>query len=238
MIDLYCMSSPNVVKIILMLEEIGAPYRFHPIEVWRKEQFGEAFRALNPNSKVPVIVDADGPDDKPYTVFESGAILTYLAEKSGQLLPAAGRARYDVLQWLTLQLTGLGPMFGQYVHFTRFEPNASDYARSRYTTEAVRLIDVLNERLTHVPYLGGDAYSIADVATYPWIARLEALKLPVEGRDALLRWRDEVARRPAVTRTALRTAEIQQAGDVSRAAATADDLDRMFGRGRYAHQAT
>ena len=155
MIDLYGMGSPNVVKIYIALEELELPYTVHPIDVFGGAQFSEAFVKLNPNAKVPVIVDHEGPGGKPYTVFESGAILLYLAEKTLRLLPTDTAARYDVIQWLMVQMTGVGPMSGQLVHFVRFAPGGNEYARSRYATQVHRLLETIDARLGQVPFLGG-----------------------------------------------------------------------------------
>ena len=154
MIDFYVLTSPNVQKIFIMLEELGAPYRAIPVDVWKGEQFKPEFIALNPNAKIPVIVDHEGPDGKPYTVFESGAILLYLAEKFGRFLPD-NATRYDVIQWLMIQLTGVGPTFGQVTHFLRFAPPGNDYSKSRHMTEMLRLYELLERRLGQSPYLGG-----------------------------------------------------------------------------------
>ena len=167
MIELYGMGSPNVVKVYIALEELDLPYNVHPVDVFTGKQFDDAFLKLNPNAKVPRIVDADGPGGKPYTVFESGAILLYLAEKTGKLLPADTAGKFDAIQWMMVQMTGVGPMFGQYVHFMRFAPAGNDYAKSRYATQVHRVFEVIDHRLGGVPYLAGDEYSIADAATYP-----------------------------------------------------------------------
>jgi GST-like protein len=138
MIDLYAMGSPNVVKIYIALEEMALPYTVHPVDVFGEAQFSPEFLRLNPNAKVPVIVDSEGPGGRPYTVFESGAILIYLADKTGQFLAKDGADRYDALQWMMVQMTTVGPMFGQYVHFMRFAPKGNDYALDRYRTQARR----------------------------------------------------------------------------------------------------
>ena len=255
MITLYGMTSPNVVKIIIALEELELPYRFEPVDVFKGENFRPEFLALNPSGKVPVIVDEDGPGDepttpgwsfsfefgeqtkRPYTVFESGAILLYLAEKTGRLLPKGGRARYDALQWLMVQLTGVGPMFGQFVHFTRFGPKGEggDYAVSRYRTQVVRLCELLEARLAEQPYLAGPDYSIADVATVPWSRTLPMLL----GEDAaaaypkLAEWTRTVCARPAVARAIARVDELR-ATLTPFDKAEPETLDRMFGRGTYA----
>ncbi|THF55300.1 glutathione S-transferase N-terminal domain-containing protein [Ollibium composti] len=239
MIDLYAMVSPNVQKIYLMLEETGLAYTPHQVNIWKGEQFRPEFLALNPNAKVPVIVDGEGPEGRPYTVFESGAILIYLAEKTGRFLPREGIARHDTLQWLMVQLTGLGPMLGQFNHFCRF---ASDnaYAVSRYTTEAARLYRLVDDRLGRSRYLGGEAYSIADMATFPWFrteARLFGQTHPFMGVGSaehpnLWRWFDEIAARPAVEKAL----EVIDRHPSTLATATTDEVDRVFGRGQYARR--
>src|SRR5437879_1000957 len=167
-IDLYAMGSPNVVKIYIALEEMGLPYTVHPVDVFGEAQFSPEFLRLNPNAKVPVIVDREAAGGQPYTVFESGAILVYLADKTGRFLAKDGAARYDALQWMMVQMTTVGPMFGQYVHFMRFAPKGNDYSLNRYRTQVRRVLEVLEGRLAAVPFLGGQSYSIADIATFPW----------------------------------------------------------------------
>src|SRR5215470_2995122 len=146
MIDFYVLTSPNVQKVFIMLEELELPYRTIPVDVWKSEQFTPEFGALNPNRKIPVIVDHGGPGGKPYTVIESGAILMYLADKEKRFLPTDMAKRYDVIQWLMIQLTGVGPTFGQFVHFSRYAPAGTDYSLSRYRTEMRRLYDLLEAR--------------------------------------------------------------------------------------------
>ena len=147
MITLYGMGSPNVVKVYIALEELALPYTVQPVDVFTGKQFDDAFLKLNPNAKVPVIVDPDGPGGKPYTCFESGAILLYLAEKTGKLLPKDKAAKFDAIQWLMTQMSTVGPMFGQYVHFMRFAPAGNDYSKSRYLTQAMRVTEVIEQRL-------------------------------------------------------------------------------------------
>ena len=158
MIDLYAMGSPNVVKIYIALEEMGLPYTVHPVDVFGEAQFSPEFLKLNPNAKVPVIIDCDGPGGKPYTVFESGAIL-HIPGRQDRPVPAprTAPARYDALQWMMVQMTTVGPMFGQYVHFMRFAPKGNDYSLDRYRTQVRRVLDVLEGRLGAVPFLGGRA---------------------------------------------------------------------------------
>lgn len=179
-----------------MLEECGLPYAVNPVDITRGEQFRPGFVALNPNGKIPVIVDEDGP----LTVFESGAILIYLAEKTGRFLPAAGPERHAVLQWLMFQMGGVGPMFGQLHHFRRFAPAPVPYAQERYATEVRRLYGVLDARLGAVAYLGGNDYSIADMATYPWVARHEWQEIDLKQFPNVEGWYERLGQRPAVQR--------------------------------------
>ena len=235
MIDLYAMGSPNVVKIYIALEEMGLPYTVHPVDVFGEEQFKREFLKLNPNAKVPVITDHDGPGGKPYTLFESGAILLYLAEKTGQFLPKDPVGRFDAIQWMMVQMTLVGPMFGQYVHFMRFAPKGNDYSVDRYRTQVRRVLATLEERLGVVPFLGGQSYSIADIATFPWARGVGTfLGKPAEAEyPKLMAWVATVDSRSAVTRALAAVDEV-------RAKTTAFDKagegakDRLFGRGRHA----
>jgi GST-like protein len=234
MIDLYGMGSPNVVKIYIALEELELPYTVHPIDVFGGAQFSEAFIKLNPNAKVPVIVDHEGPGGKPYTVFESGAILLYLAEKTLRLLPTDIAARYDVIQWLMVQMTGVGPMSGQLVHFVRFAPGGNEYARSRYATQVHRLLETIDARLGQVPFLGGATYSIADIATFPWLRLADMLIGAGKTKYAnVQRWVDTIAARPAVIR-ALQAVDDVRARTTQFDKADADMVDKVMGRGQYA----
>jgi GSH-dependent disulfide-bond oxidoreductase len=199
MIELYTWSTPNGRKVSIMLEELGVPYNVHAINIGKGDQFTAGYVAINPNSKIPAIVDTDGPEGKPMSIMESGAILIYLAEKSGKLLPISVRARSVVLQWLMFQMGGVGPMFGQVHHFLRAAKEPVPYAIERYTTETRRLYGVLNERLSDHEYLADD-YSIADVATYPWTARYEWHKTRLEDFPHVKRWFDAISARPAVQR--------------------------------------
>jgi GST-like protein len=231
MIDFYALTSPNVQKIYIMLEECGLPYREIFVDVWKGDQFQPEFLKINPNNKIPAIVDHDGPGGKPYAVFESGAILLYLAEKTGSLLPKDTAKRYDVIQWLMIQLTGIGPMFGQWNHFKLFAPKTgNEYSMSRYTSELKRLYDVLEERLGETAFLGGDEYSIADIATFPWTRNHDAHGVKWENNPNLARWFAAIAERPAVKRALDKVAAVKSA----RETASDDDKDRFFGRGRYA----
>ncbi|MBN8903605.1 MAG: glutathione S-transferase [Rhodospirillales bacterium 69-11] len=235
MITLYGMGSPNVVKVYIALEELGLPYEVKPVDVFSGQQFDAAFRKLNPLAKVPVIVDPDGPDGTPYTVFESGAILLYLAEKTGRLLPASGTGKFDAIQWLMVQMGTVGPMCGQYVHFMRFAPDGNDYARSRYATQVHRVFETIEQRLSTTPFLGGAEYGIADIATLPWARALPNILGPEVAAKypAMTRWVETVSARPAV-QAALAKVEEVRARTTPYDKAEADKLDRMFGRGAYA----
>ena len=196
MIDLYTWTTPNGRKVSIMLEEIGLPYRVHSINIGKDEQFAPDYLKINPNGKIPSIVDPEGPDGKPIAMMESGAILIYLARKTGKLLPA-GRKEYDALQWLMFQMGGVGPMFGQTHHFLRAAKEQVPYAIERYSKETKRLYGVLNERLKGSDYLAGE-YSIADIATYPWVARYEWHKTDLAAFPGVKRWFDAISARPAV----------------------------------------
>ena len=211
MIDLYAMGSPNVVKIYIALEEMGLPYAVHPVDVFGEAQFSPEFLRLNPNAKVPVIVDREAAGGQPYTVFESGAILVYLADKTGQFLPKEGAARYDALQWMMVQMTTIGPMFGQYVHFMRFAPKGNDYSLNRYRTQVRRVLEVLEGRLAMAPFLGGQSYSIADIATFPWARNVGTfLGKAAEGDyPKLMAWVAGIAACPAVVRTLAAVDDVQ-----------------------------
>src|SRR3974390_700709 len=209
MIDLYALTSPNGQKIYIMLEEATLPYKEHFVDGWKGEQYNPDFIKINPNSKIPAIVDHDGPGGKPYTVIESGAILLYLAEKTGKLLSKDPRKRFDAIQWLMIQLTGVGPTFGRGGPFTLFAPPGSDYSVNRYRTEMKRLYELLEKRLGEVPYLGGDEYSIADVATFPWTRNHDAQGVKWADNPNLARWFDAIAARPAVKRALDKVAQIK-----------------------------
>jgi GST-like protein len=198
MIDLYTWKTPNGRKIAIMLEELSLPYRIHAIDISQQQQFTKEFLAINPNNKIPAIIDTDGINGSPITVFESGAILIYLAEKTGKFLPQ-GSARYQALQWLMWQMSGLGPMLGQLNHFRNAASDKIPYAISRYETEGQRLYQVLNEHLSDKQYLASE-YSIADIATFPWITIHEKYGINLNNYPHLKRWHDEIAQRPAVQR--------------------------------------
>jgi len=243
MIELYGMSSPNVVKITIMLEEIGLPYRLHHVDVFAGEQYAPEFLAMSPNNKVPAIADAHGPDGSPLTVCESGAILLYLAQKSGQLLPSEGEQRVAVLQWLMVQLCSVGPMFGQLVHFTRYAPAGNDYSLKRYTSEVRRIFAVLERRLAAADWLGGTQYSIADIATWPWIRTacsiypwLEAPagEAPLREWPAVAAWFARLSARAAVQRGVASGERFLEEDKRAFGRADAEAFDRFFNRGKFA----
>ncbi|MCH8842093.1 MAG: glutathione S-transferase N-terminal domain-containing protein [SAR324 cluster bacterium] len=195
MIDLYTWPTPNGQKVSIMLEEVESPYNVIPINIGAGDQFKPDFLKISPNNKMPAIVDQDGPDGRPYSVFESGAILLYLAEKSGRFLPSDTRGRYDVIQWLMFQMGGLGPMLGQAHHFRMYAPDKIPYAIDRYTNEAGRLYGVMERQLSDHEYLAGDL-SIADFASYPWIVPHERQGQDLENYPSLKRWYDALKERP------------------------------------------
>ena len=200
MIDLYTWPTPNGHKASIMLEECDLEYRVHPIDIANEEQFATAYLEINPNGKIPTIVDQDGPGGGPFAVFESGAILIYLAEKTGLLLSADPRRRSQAIQWLMFQVGGIGPMFGQAHHFRRFAPQPLPYAIERYSQEAARLYGVLDKRLAASVFLAGSEYSIADIATYPWVLRHEWQGVSLTDYANVRRWFAAIAERPAVQR--------------------------------------
>lgn len=196
-IELYTWSTPNGRKASIALEEMGLDYNVHPINIGKNEQFAPAFLKISPNNRIPAIVDPAGPDGSPISVFESGAILIYLAEKTGSFMPTDARTRYTALQWLMWQMGGFGPMLGQAHHFRRFAKEEVPYAIERYTNETRRLYGVLDKRLGEAEYLAGD-YSVADMATFPWAARHEWHGIALDDFPAVKRWYDAIEARPAV----------------------------------------
>ncbi len=199
MITLYTWGTPNGRKVSIMLEECALRYRVEPIDITQGDQLKPHFVAISPNAKIPAIVDTEGPDGRSITLFESGAILLYLAAKTGQFLPAVDRGRYEALQWLMFQMGGVGPMFGQAHHFLRFAPEQIPYAIKRYSTETARLYGVLDKRLGKAEFLASE-YSIADIATFPWVARHEWQKIDLTDYPNVSRWYSTIAARPAVER--------------------------------------
>ncbi len=200
MIDLYYWTTPNGHKITLFLEETGLPYRIHPINIGKGEQFAADFLKIAPNNRIPAIIDNDTVDGQPLSLFESGAILLYLAEKTGQFIPQDLRGRQEALQWLFWQMGGLGPMAGQNHHFVRFAPEKVPYAIKRYVDETARLYGVLNKRLADRPFVAGEAYSIADMAIYPWIVPHSFQQQDLNDFPHLKAWFERIQARPATQR--------------------------------------
>ncbi len=199
MIELYTWKTSNGRKATIMLEECELEYNVHPINIGQDDQFTPEYIAINPNSKIPSIIDTDGPNGEPYTVIESGAILMYLAEKTGKFMPQEMVARYDVIQWLMFQMGGIGPIFGQVHHFKRAAKEEVPYAIDRYYTECRRLYGVLNSRLGGREYLAGDI-SIADFATLPWVFRHDWQEVDLDEFANVKRWYDSLMARPALSR--------------------------------------
>ncbi|MBI5334313.1 MAG: glutathione S-transferase N-terminal domain-containing protein [Burkholderiales bacterium] len=200
MITVYSWPTPNGHKVHIMLEECGLPYRVVPVDIGRGEQFAPDFLAISPNNKIPAIVDEDGPDGQPISLFESGAILLYLAGKTGRFLPESTRGKYEVLQWLMFQMGSVGPMLGQAHHFRVYAPQKIDYAVERYTNEARRLYGVMNKRLAQSSYIAGGSYTIADMAIFPWLRSWQNQGIDWNDYPHLKGWFDEIAARPAVQR--------------------------------------
>jgi GST-like protein len=200
MIEVYSWATPNGHKVHIMLEECGLPYRVHAIDIGAGDQFTPEFLAISPNNKIPAIVDRNGPDGEPMSVFESGAILLYLASKTGKLLPASTRAKFEVMEWLMFQMGGIGPMLGQAHHFRIYAPEKIEYAINRYTNEAKRLYGVLDKRLGKHKYVAGASYSIADIAIFPWLRSWKNQGIDWVDFPNLKGWFDEIAARPAVQR--------------------------------------
>jgi GSH-dependent disulfide-bond oxidoreductase len=199
-IDVYSWATPNGHKVHIMLEECGLPYRVHGIDIGAGEQFDPAFLAISPNNKIPAIVDPEGPDGQPISLFESGAILLYLAAKTNRFLPEGTRERYEVLQWLMFQMGGVGPMLGQAHHFRIYAPEKIAYAIDRYTNEAKRLYGVMDKRLQSSPWIAGDDYTIADIAIFPWLRSWKNQGIDWADYPRLKTWFDTIEARPAVQR--------------------------------------
>ncbi|MDH3913398.1 MAG: glutathione S-transferase N-terminal domain-containing protein [Rhodospirillales bacterium] len=228
MIELYTWPTPNGHKVHIMLEETGLAYNVHPIDISAGDQFDPEFLKISPNNKMPAIVDPEGPDGEPISLFESGAILIYLAEKTGRFLPEAPRARYETLQWLMWQMGGLGPMLGQTHHFRQYAPEQIPYAVDRYTNEARRLYNVADRRLGETRFLAGDDYTIADIASFPWTRSYERQGIDLEDYTNVKRWFDEIAARPAVERGVKVLAEHRSTGAMDEKA-----RENLFGAAQY-----
>ncbi|WP_372095455.1 glutathione S-transferase family protein [Tistrella mobilis] len=199
-IDLFYWPTPNGWKISIALEELGLPYTVRPVNIGAGDQFQPDFLKFSPNNKMPAIIDPEGPEGRPISIFESGAILIYLAEKTGRLMPADPRGRYAVLEWLMFQMGGVGPMLGQAHHFRQYAPEKIQYAIDRYTNEAGRLYNVLDKRLSETEWVAGEDYSIADIAIFPWIVPHERQGQSFDERPHLKRWYETMKARPAVSK--------------------------------------
>ncbi len=229
MIDLYTWPTPNGHKVHIMLEETGLEYAVHAIDIGAGDQFNPDFLKISPNNKMPAIVDQEGPDGAPFSMFESGAILIYLADKTGQFLSADPAERYTTLCWVMFQMGGVGPMFGQAHHFRIYAPEKIDYAVNRYSNETARLYGVMDRRLGESPYLAGDDYTIADMATFPWTISHERQGVDLADYPNFKRWFDEIRARPAVERGLQVLAERRK--DPAKLDDKAKDL--LFGKGQY-----
>jgi GSH-dependent disulfide-bond oxidoreductase len=227
MIDVYSSATPNGHKVHILLEECGLPYRLHYVNIGAGEQFTPDFLAISPNNKIPAIVDADGPDGKPLSLFESGAILVYLASKVGKFLGRTDREKFTTLQWLMFQMGGVGPMLGQAHHFRIYAPEKVEYAINRYTNEAKRLYGVIDKQLAHNGYLAGEEYTIADIATFPWLRSWKNQGVEIEEFPHLKEWFDTIAARPAVVRG------VAAFSDVHKPLTDDKSRDILFGSTQY-----
>lgn len=223
MIDLYYWPTPNGWKISIALEELGLPYTVKPINIAKGDQFAPAFLKISPNNRIPAIIDHEGPRGAPYSLFESGAILLYLGEKTGKLIGTTPRLRYEVLVWLMWQVGGIGPMFGQANHFSRYAPVKVPYAIERYEKEARRLVGVLDKRLAGRDYVAGD-YSVADIAIFGWMKDYAGTR-PLVDFANVQRWFDTIAARPAVSRGLAVGAELR----IAPSALDAEARETLFG---------
>ena len=228
MIDLYTWPTPNGHKLHIMLEETGLDYTVIPIDIGAGDQFDPEFLKISPNNKMPAMVDRDGPGGAPYAMFESGAMLIYLAEKCGRFMPQETRARFDVIKWLMFQMGHIGPMLGQAHHFRAYAPEPIPYAIERYTNEAARLYKVLDVRLGEAAYLAGDDYSIADIAVFPWLRSHERQGQDLADFANVERWFETIAARPAVERGVAVLADRRRAGPI-----TEREREVMFGATQY-----
>ena len=227
-IEVWSWPTPNGHKVHIALEELELPYRVVPVNIGKGEQFRPEFLAITPNHRIPAIVDPEGPGGQPLPLFESGAILICLAEKAGRLIPADPAARFACLQWLMFQMGGVGPMFGQYNHFAAYAPEKLPYAVERYGNEVRRLHRVLEKRLSDSAYLAGEEYSIADIATFPWVRNPDRRGIDLADYPAVRRWHDAIAARPAVQRGVAVLSENQRSGPMSEA-----EREQLFGKTQF-----
>jgi GSH-dependent disulfide-bond oxidoreductase len=227
MIDVFSWPTPNGHKVHIMLEECGLPYRALPINIGAGDQFKPEFLKISPNNKIPAITDPQGPDGKPISLFESGAILVYLAAKTGKFLPETDRARYEMLEWLMFQMGSVGPMLGQAHHFRLYAPEKIPYAIERYSNEAKRIYGVIDRRLAQSAWLAGAQYTIADIATFPWLRGWQNQGIVLSEFPHLEAWFNKIAERPAVQRGVTVLAELRRpiTGDKER--------EVLFGKTQY-----
>ena len=227
MIEVFSWPTPNGHKVHIMLEECGLPYRVHPVNIGAGDQFKPEFLQISPNNKIPAITDPDGPDGKPISLFESGAILLYLAGKTGKFLPKSDRQKFEVLQWLMFQMGGVGPMLGQTHHFRIYAPEKIDYAINRYTNEAKRLYGVMNKQLEKKKFIAGNQYTIADIAIFPWLRSWQNQGIDWADYPRLKDWFDRIAKRPAVQRGVQVLADARKPPNDDKARET------LFGKTQY-----
>ena len=227
MIQVYSWPTPNGHKVHIMLEECGLPYEAIPVDIGAGAQFKPDFLAISPNNKIPAITDPQGPDGKPISLFESGAILTYLAGKTGRFLPKSDRDKYEVLQWLMFQMGGVGPMLGQAHHFRMYAPEKIEYAVNRYSNEAKRLYGVMDKQLASTKFIACNQYTVADIAIYPWLRSWENQGITLTDFPYLKNWFDGIAARPAVQRGVKVLADLRKplTGDKER--------EVLFGKSQY-----
>ncbi len=228
MLEVWTWPTPNGHKVHIALEELEIPYKIVPVNIGKGEQFRPDFLALNPNHRIPAIVDPDGPGGQRLELFESGAILIYLADKTGKLLPDDPIGRYSALQWLMFQMGGVGPMFGQYGHFHNYAPEQVPYAKARYANEVIRLHGVLEKRLAQAEWLAGKEYSIADIATYPWLRFPERRAIDLADYPNVQRWFTAIDSRPAVQRGVEVLSENQRKGTM-----TPEEREILFGQTQF-----
>ncbi len=230
MLEVWSWPTPNGHKVHIALEELGLQYKVIPVDIGAGDQFKPEFLKITPNHRIPAIVDSDGPGGKPFTLFESAAIMIYLSEKTGgKLIPKDPIGRYKCLEWMMFQMGGVGPMFGQWNHFAAYAVEKIPYAIERYTNEVKRLHRVLDHRLAEAPWLAGDEYSMADIITFPWIRGAERRNIDLGEFPSVKRWHDAIAARPAVQRGVAVLAEHQRQGQI-----TDKERENYFGRTQFA----
>ena len=230
MIDLYAYPSSNGQRAAVMLEECGLPYAVHAVDIGAGEQFAPDFLKISPNNKMPAIVDPDGPDGQPMPLFESGAILLYLAGKTGRFLPRSTRGKYETLQWLMFQMASVGPMLGQAHHFRVYAPEKIAYAIDRYTSEARRLYGVMDRQLADRDYIAGKTYTVADMAVWPWLRSWENQGVLMDDYPNVKAWFEAIGNRPAVQRG------VQVLADRRRPLLDDKARDALFGKAQYARR--